>query len=69
MLSFDVLDETTNTKTTLQFNIGTGDEINQLQISNVKTATLKASTAGAVTFNIVEGLNNIDFSLNEVTGI
>jgi hypothetical protein len=67
LVSFDVLSETKDVKTTIQFTLSI-PEAGKARIENVRTSTLSFDEENGVTFTIVDGLNELPLSLTEVVG-
>jgi hypothetical protein len=67
LVSFDVLSETKNVKTTIQFTLSV-PEVGKARIENVRTSTLSFDEENGVTFSVVDGLNELPLSLTEIVG-
>jgi hypothetical protein len=67
LVSFDVLSETKNVKTTVQFTLSIPDT-GKARIENVRTSTLSFDEENGVAFTVVDGLNELPLSLDEVIG-
>jgi hypothetical protein len=67
LVSFDVLSETKNVKTTIQFTLSM-PEAGKARIENVRTSTLSFDEENGVSFTVVDGLNELPLSLTEVVG-
>jgi cobalamin biosynthesis protein CobT len=68
LVNFEVLSETTNAKTTLQFEISFNEE-RQLVLQAPRTSILSVNEDNNINFVVVDGLNNIPFTLDDVIGI